>query len=117
MRNNGPDTAVAVTVADTVPASLEVISAVSSELSCTTAGNVVSCTRASMPSGAAGTVTVTVRVPAGTVPQAVTNVASITSSTADPVSTNNSDDAAVTIGSNPPPPPDEGALAPPPPAG
>jgi len=90
--NNGPFPASNVQLTDSVPTGFTGITATGAGWSCNVAGNDVTCTRASMPIGAAP-VTINVTAPPNaSVPIAgtnVTNTALVTTTTPDPVSANN----------------------------
>ncbi|HEY3485269.1 MAG TPA: LPXTG cell wall anchor domain-containing protein, partial [Ilumatobacteraceae bacterium] len=95
--NNGPQPATNAVVSDTVPAPLVVTGVSSAQFSCSNAGNVVTCTKASMAVGETGQITVAVSVPADAAAGNITNVGSVQAVTPDPNLTNNSDDASVTV--------------------
>ena len=97
--NVGPDDATNVDFSDTIPASLEIVSA----SACGVTGQTVSCSIASLPSGTSFQVTVTVP---GTQVETVSNTAEIDSVSGDQNETNNTDTEMTTI-SAPPPPPDD----------
>jgi len=103
--NNGPFTAVDVTVTDQVPATLVVTSVSSADFSCGFVGNAVTCTRPTLASGASGTIVVNVSVPNDNQATSVTNVGVVTSSTPDTNLANNTDDASVPLVAQQPPPP------------
>ena len=96
--NAGPSSASAVQVVDTLPAGTTFVSAnAPAGWTCTPAGDVsVTCTRASLASGASAVITVVVTAPAEAA--ALTNLAEVSSSTPDPDPTDNSAsvDTAVT---------------------
>lgn len=86
-RNAGPFDASTVTVTDVVPAGFTVDSVVGGAWTCGTAGNTVTCTRASLVVGATDDILINVTAPpAG----AFTNTATIAAVTADPQNGNNS---------------------------
>lgn len=101
--NNGPATAVGVTLTDVVPASTTFRSvSTPAGWSCTTPSvggtGTVSCALASLPSGQPSAVTLRVRVAVGaTVGSTITNTASVSSTVADPVPGNNSATATTTV--------------------
>ena len=95
--NNGPDPASGVVVGDIVPSSLQITGVTSAQFTCTTTGNNVSCTKASMAVGEKGTVTITVSVPASAVDGTIQNVGTVQSNLPDPNLSNNSDDASVVV--------------------
>jgi large repetitive protein len=85
-RNNGPSTARAVSVADTLPDGVELVSAQPTQGSCT---GKVDCDLGELASGAEAIITVVVRVPAASTATGLTNVATATSTTSDPNQSNN----------------------------
>ena len=89
--NAGPDTAVAPTVADTLPAGVTLVSA---SAGCAEAAGVVTCTPADIASGAS--VSASVTVTASTV-GVITNIATVASTTGDPTSANNATALDTTI--------------------
>jgi uncharacterized repeat protein (TIGR01451 family) len=83
--NNGPDAAFNVIVTDTLPPGVDFVSATPSQGSCGQFGGVISCSLAGMVDGATATIDVVV------IPRAaglIQNVASVSSSTGDPVGAN-----------------------------
>ncbi len=94
--NNGPSDAANLSVADTLPAGVTFVSATGTGWTCSNVGNVsVTCTRPALAAGAtAPTITVTVTAPAQA--GSLTNTASVSSTTADPVPANNT--SSVTTG-------------------
>ena len=95
--NNGPNPATNVVVSDTVPSTLTVTGVTSAQLSCSNAGNVVTCTKPSMAVGETAKINVSVSVPADAAAGNIVNVGSVQAVTPDPNLTNNSDDASVTV--------------------
>ncbi len=101
--NNGPATALGVTLIDAVPASTTFRSvSTPSGWTCATPGmggtGTVSCTLASLPAGQLSAVTLRVRVdPGATVGSTITNTASVSSTVSDPVPGNNSATATSTV--------------------
>ncbi|GAA0596159.1 DUF11 domain-containing protein [Kribbella sandramycini] len=85
--NNGPSVAQNVAVTDTLPDGVTLVSATSTQGACTSSPGKVDCAIGEVASGAEATITVVVRVPATT---ALTNVATVTSTTSDPNPGNNS---------------------------
>jgi uncharacterized repeat protein (TIGR01451 family) len=93
--NAGPATADNVVVTDPLPSGLRAPSATTTQGTCTVTSGTVSCSLGSLAMGQ----TVTIRIVAGTGPHIaspMTNTASVTSSTSDPVTANNSS-TAVTV--------------------
>jgi uncharacterized repeat protein (TIGR01451 family) len=101
--NNGPATALVVTLTDAVPANTTFRSvSTPGGWSCTTpavgGAGTVSCTLASLPSGQLSAVTLRVRVDAGAAAgSTIANTASVSSAVADPVSANNSASATTAV--------------------
>ena len=85
--NVGPQTAEAVKVVETLPVGFTFVSATGSGWICDLTGSTLTCTRASLAVGAAPDISLVIRAPltAGT----MTNQASISSTLADPGSSNN----------------------------
>ncbi len=96
--NSGPATASAVTLTNTLPASVTFLSANSTQGTNTRSGNVIAFTIGSLASGASVAASIRVSCPTA---GAITNRAVVASSTADPVPANNS--AIVTTRVNAPP--------------
>ncbi|MBB2987761.1 DUF7507 domain-containing protein [Terracoccus luteus] len=88
--NAGPSTAQGVTVTDTLPAALRVTGAVVAGGTCAVAGQQVTCTVPQLAAGATAEALVQVVVAADTT-AAVTNTASVSSSTPDPTPGDNTD--------------------------
>ncbi|MGG5258682.1 CARDB domain-containing protein [Phycicoccus avicenniae] len=86
--NGGPSTAQGLTVTDTVPAGLTIRSATFAGGTCAVAGQVVTCTRPSLASGASAEVLVQVTVGAD-LTGSVTNTASVGTTSTDPTPGNN----------------------------
>jgi uncharacterized repeat protein (TIGR01451 family) len=84
VRNNGPSTATGVTVADTLPAGFSLLTATSTQGTCT-GTTVVACTVGTMINGA--TVTITLHGTAGS--GSLANTATVTANETDPVPANN----------------------------
>jgi uncharacterized repeat protein (TIGR01451 family) len=93
--NNGPSTATSVSVTDAVPANVLFNSATGSGgATCAQAAGTITCTLASLASGASASATVVMQTIAlGT----VTNTVNVTSSTTDPNAANNSATATTTV--------------------
>ncbi len=85
VKNNGPDTAGNVAVSDTLPSGVTFVGASSG---CTESGGVVTCTVASLASGATATFTVNTTVK-GSAGSTIANTATVTSDTNDPTPGNN----------------------------
>jgi uncharacterized repeat protein (TIGR01451 family) len=94
-KNNGPDAASNVVVTDTLPAGMTFKPTGSSALC--SGSPTVNCSAGTLSSGTATTLTVIATVAASATPGAVTNTASVSSSTADPDSGNNSASTVTTI--------------------
>jgi uncharacterized repeat protein (TIGR01451 family) len=101
--NNGPATALGLTLTDAVPANTTFRSvSTPAGWTCSTPAvggtGTVSCSLASLPSGQLSALTLRVRVAAGaTVGSTITNTASVSSTVADPVTGNNSATAATIV--------------------
>jgi len=95
IRNNGPNAAQSVTVTDNLPATVTFQSTSASGWNCTRSGQTVTCTRASMNPGTSSTISIYVKAPSQ--PGTITNTASVTSATFDPVPGNNSDSETTTV--------------------
>jgi uncharacterized repeat protein (TIGR01451 family) len=91
--NNGPGTATGVTVSDTLPAGMSLISASPSAGSCSGAAT-ITCTIGSL--AVRGTATVSIVVQASTL-GTISNTATVTGAQTDPVPANNSSTAPVTV--------------------
>ncbi len=95
--NAGPSAAADVVVTDTLPAGVSFDSASGIGWSCTNSGNVsVTCTRATLATGAAAPITVVVRAPVQAA--SLANLAAVTSSTTDPDPDDNDDSVTTTVG-------------------
>ena len=94
--NNGPSTAQAVTVTDTMPAGIVPQSANGSGWICSIVAQVVTCDRSSATVGAVPSITVQTAVNAN-ISGSFQNTASVASTTPDPDPTNNDTDATVDI--------------------
>jgi large repetitive protein len=96
-RNNGPFPADNVTVTDTLPDGFTFVSAAGTGWSCSAAGQVVTCTRSTYAVGAANDIAVVALAPSVAALTGYTNLASISSTTADPNSANNSTSLAFNV--------------------
>lgn len=95
--NAGPSQASSVTITDILPASTTFASITAPGFSCTTGGT-VTCTAATLASGASGTITINVTVSPSAAPTSViANTATIGSAASDPNSSNNSSTASTTV--------------------
>jgi uncharacterized repeat protein (TIGR01451 family) len=97
--NTGPATALTATVTDNLPAGVTFVSA---SAGCSEAGGVVSCDLGDLASGGSATVEIVVTAD---VTGTLTNTASVTSASPDPVTSNNSDSTDTDVVAVPPPPP------------
>ncbi|MEA2236432.1 MAG: hypothetical protein QOC81_1156 [Thermoanaerobaculia bacterium] len=102
--NNGPSAATTVTVTDALPAGLQYQGVDAPGFTCTTpavgANGTVTCTAASMASGATVSIYLFAGIPSGTAGgTAFANTANISSSNADPVPGNNSSTVTFTVSS------------------
>jgi len=93
--NLGPTDASSLTVSDSLPASVSFISASGTGWACSQASGTVTCTRPSLAVGAAPTISIVVAAPAVAGP--LTNNASVSSTSTDPVIANNSASATTTV--------------------
>ncbi len=93
--NRGPSVATNVTVADTLPAGVTLVSATPDQGSCAT-GATITCAVGTLPAGASTQVAVVVRTDAGDAGKSVTNSASVTGEQPDPDTSNNSATATAT---------------------
>ncbi len=97
--NHGPSNATGVVVTDTLPASVTFVSAIPSQGNCSHSSGTVTCDLDAMPyPGADATITI---VATTTAPGTISNTASVTSLTSDPIDDNNADDEETLV--NPPP--------------
>lgn len=85
--NNGPSTATGVTVTDTLPSILSLVSATASQGTCS-GTTTITCSLGTLTNTSQATVTI-VTTPTTTSPGTVGNSASVSSSTHDPISSNN----------------------------
>ncbi len=100
--NNGPSYAQAVTVTDALPGGLTFSSAVPSQgIPCTQAAGTVTCHLGPLPAGAKATVIINVTVGPST-SEAVTNTATVASTTPDPDVSNNTDTVVTPVSPLPP---------------
>jgi uncharacterized repeat protein (TIGR01451 family) len=83
--NNGPSDAVGVVVTDVLPGSTNFVSATPSQGSCSQAAGIVTCPPGGMVAGGVATITVVVTT---TVAAVITNQATVTATTPDPVPAN-----------------------------
>ncbi|WP_136520072.1 DUF11 domain-containing protein [Cellulomonas telluris] len=89
VRNDGPNTATGVTVADTPPAGWEGVTASTTQGSCAVTDGTVGCSLGDLADGATATVTLTGTTAAGSTATALTNVASVSTTAVDPAPANN----------------------------
>jgi len=97
--NAGPQAASSVSISDTLPAGLTFKSATVTQGTCS-AGSTVTCAVGTVNAGAGATATIVVTP---TVQGAVTNTAIVSSSTADPATSNNQSSVTVVVASAPAP--------------
>ncbi len=95
--NKGTSDAAGVLVSDPAVAGLTILSAATSQGTCTVTAGTASCPVGSVVAGGSVTVTVQAQVDSTTPPGTLNNTASVTSTTADPVSANNSATASITV--------------------
>lgn len=98
-RNGGPAAAINAVVTDTLPAGWTFVSASGTGWTCGNAGQIITCTRASLASGNTDNLTVVASAPASVAAAGTTftNTASITSATPDPIAGNNSGSVNVLV--------------------
>ncbi len=94
--NNGPSDAAGVVVTDALPGFTTFVSATPSQGSCSQAAGIVTCPLGVMPAGSVATITVVV---ATTVAAVITNQATVTATTPDPVPGNNDASQDTTVAS------------------
>jgi uncharacterized repeat protein (TIGR01451 family) len=94
VRNNGPQAAQSVQLTDTLPGGVTYQGALASAGSCSRSGNVVTCNLGRIRSGDTVTVYIAVRP---TQPGTISNTATVSSSTSDPVTGNNTDTEVTTV--------------------
>jgi large repetitive protein len=92
--NNGPGPAANVVVTDVLPAGTTLVSASSTQGTCTGTSTVI-CTIGTLPATLTATITLNVTLP--TTPGPVSNTATVTSTDADSAPTNNTSTVAVTV--------------------
>lgn len=92
--NLGPSDATSVTVTDTLPAGATLSGAGGAGWSCSSAGQVVTCSCASLGVGTAPALTIVLTVPSS--PSTLSNTATVTSVTSDPAIANNATSATTT---------------------
>ncbi len=95
--NFGPSNTTGVVVTDALPASLQPLTATTTQGSCSTAGQTVTCPIGAMVDAASATVTITARVLAAGAGTSIVNPATITGDDPDPTSGNNSASATTAI--------------------
>ncbi len=94
--NSGPSTATNIVVTDVLPANTTFVSA---SAGCVQAAGTVTCTAASLASGASTTFTITVK--AGSAGSTIVNTGSVSALQFDPAATNNSSTFTTTLNHNP----------------
>jgi uncharacterized repeat protein (TIGR01451 family) len=109
LSNLGPNTARDVTVVDSVPAPLVLQYVSSSDFTCTSVGNSISCTRSVLLVGDVGTITITALVPTSAIGGSViVNTGTVSTVTPETNLDNNEDSAAIipiAVAAEPPAPP------------
>ena len=95
--NGGPSDAATVSMVDVLPAGVLFVSAVPDQGSCAEVAGIVTCTLGTVASGAAIDIVISVTVPGGMAPGTITNNATVTTSTADPVAGNDAASEDTTI--------------------
>src|SRR5262249_26165099 len=93
--NAGPDDAALVSVSDPLPPGTSFVSAAGDGWLCDFAGGTVPCTQAGLPVGAADPITITVLAPS--VGGTIENTATVSSSIADPDSSDNASTVHTTV--------------------
>jgi uncharacterized repeat protein (TIGR01451 family) len=97
--NHGPDTAINLSIDDTLPAQFQVLGVFPpSGVTCTSTASAVHCADASLLIDQTVTIQVQVRVVSGAAPGLVSNTGTVQADSTDPVPGNNSDTASITIG-------------------
>ena len=89
VRNNGPNTAAAVTVTDPIPIGWNGVTATTPQGTCTAAGGTVTCSLGNLANGAVLAITLTGTVDAASTATSLSNVASVSTTSFDPVPGNN----------------------------
>jgi uncharacterized repeat protein (TIGR01451 family) len=95
--NNGPTSATSVSVSDPLPAGSGFVSATGAGWTCGFSAGVVTCTMPSLAVGPAAPITLIITAPHVTRPTFVSNTATVSSATSDPVPGNNSSTATVKV--------------------
>lgn len=95
--NNGPNDAASLTITDTLPANMTYVSASGTGWSISRVGQVVTCTRASLASGATAPAIGIVAQVTGAVTGTLTNTATAAAATSDPDPNNNTATGNVTV--------------------
>ncbi len=93
--NAGPSTATTVSMVDTLPPGTTFIDVSATTWSCSQTNGVVTCTRATLPTGVNDPIVI--RVTAPTTGGVITNTAAVTSATPDPNAANNSVNTTTTV--------------------
>jgi uncharacterized repeat protein (TIGR01451 family) len=104
LTNDGPSPAAGVVVADPLPAGLQPVSVTTTAGTCVISGANVTCQIGTLAANATATVTLIVEVPASQAAGAVTNIASVSSATSDPVGETSASSAVVQVQVSPTPP-------------
>lgn len=95
--NNGPTSASSVSVTDPLPAGAGFVSATGAGWSCGFSAGVVTCSMPSLAAGPAAPIALTMTAPAVTRSTTVSNTATVSSTTSDPVPGNNSSTATIHV--------------------